>query len=298
MVKVNCQECGKEFEAQPHDLKKGYGKYCSRQCYYKGRPKGKIKVNCQECGKEFETFPAYIKAGGGKYCSNVCYGKARSKIYVGKNHPTWQRVKRICEECKKEFETIPSHAKNGDGTYCSKKCMSKAYAKRFAGKNNPSWKGGDVKVVCEECKKEFEIPQRQIKQGKINYCSFSCKGKAQERILLGEKNPHWLGGISFEPYCPKFTKKFKERVRAFFGYKCAECFTPQKDRKLHVHHVNFNKMSCCDNTIPLFVPLCTSCHMKTNGKREYWESHFRDMIEKYYQGKCYFSQEEMDCQQM
>ena len=111
----------------------------------------------------------------------------------------------------------------------------------------------------------------------------------------GEKSPMWKGGISFEPYCPKFNNEFKERNRAFFDYICPECLTPQNGVKLCVHHINFNKMSCCDNTPPLFVPLCKSCHSKTNSNRDYWEAYFTNMIEDYYEGKCYFTPEEMAC---
>lgn len=108
-----------------------------------------------------------------------------------------------------------------------------------------------------------------------------------------DKHPNWMGGKSFEPYCPKFNKEFKERVRAYFDYTCPECLSPQNGTALHVHHINFNKMSCCDDTLPLFIPLCTPCHTKTNFNREYWEQYFIEMIDGYYQGKCYFSKEEM-----
>jgi hypothetical protein len=109
--------------------------------------------------------------------------------------------------------------------------------------------------------------------------------------IRGEKNANWKGGISFEPYCPKFTNEFKERVRTFFGHRCVECGIPQNGEKLSIHHVNFNKQSCCDNTIPLFVPLCRSCHMKTNRNRPYWEQHFTSMITEKYDGKCYVTKE-------
>ena len=111
--------------------------------------------------------------------------------------------------------------------------------------------------------------------------------------IRGEKNSRWKGGISFEPYCPKFTKEFKERVRAFFGYICIECGVPQNGVKLAVHHVNFNKKTCCDSSIPLFVPLCQSCHTKTSYNREYWILRFTEIIEGFYQGKCYFTENEM-----
>jgi len=108
----------------------------------------------------------------------------------------------------------------------------------------------------------------------------------------GEKCYLWKGGISFEPYCPKFNNEFKERVRAFFDYTCPECGTSQNGKKLCVHHINFNKKTCCDGTIPMFVPLCDSCHGKTQSRRDYWKQHFIEMINSYYGGKCYFTIEE------
>lgn len=103
----------------------------------------------------------------------------------------------------------------------------------------------------------------------------------------GEKSSLWKGGISFEPYCPKFNRMFRERVREFFGRTCVECGKPEGNTRLSVHHVNFNKMSCCDGDKPLFVALCNSCHIKTNHNREYWIKHFTEIINTKYNGKCY-----------
>ena len=110
----------------------------------------------------------------------------------------------------------------------------------------------------------------------------------------GEKSSAWKGGISFEPYCEKFNNEFRERVRSFFDHKCVECGTPQNGEKLHIHHVNFNKESCCDSSVPLFVSLCRSCHAKTSHNREYWEPHFTEIINNYYEGKCYLTNDEME----
>jgi hypothetical protein len=107
-----------------------------------------------------------------------------------------------------------------------------------------------------------------------------------------EKCYNWKGGISYLPYCEKFNNDFKERVRAFFNYTCVECGTPQKGRNHNVHHVNYNKMMCCDRTKPLFICLCGGCNTKANYNREYWEQYFTNMIEGYYQGKCFFTKEE------
>jgi hypothetical protein len=108
----------------------------------------------------------------------------------------------------------------------------------------------------------------------------------------GDKCYNWKGGISFEPYCEKFNNEFKNRVRAYFGYVCPECGTPQQKYKLHVHHVTSDKQVCCNNKPRLFVPLCESCHGKANHNCDYWESHFTTMIQNYYSNKCYFEKEE------
>lgn len=114
--------------------------------------------------------------------------------------------------------------------------------------------------------------------------------------MIGEKNPRWKGGVSFEPYCVKFNNEFKERVREFFGRKCVECGMPEIEngRKLDVHHVNYRKDACCeDHVIPLFVALCQGCHVKpTHEDREYWEERFTTLINEEYGGQCYLPKKE------
>lgn len=105
----------------------------------------------------------------------------------------------------------------------------------------------------------------------------------------GDKNPAWKGGTSFGPYCPKFNKEFKERVRKFFGYRCVGCGVHQDNckRSHDVHHVNFDKMQCCNGTKPLFVILCRSCHSKTLHKSDHYEQKYTGIINTTYGGKCY-----------
>ena len=154
------------------------------------------------------------------------------------------------------------------------------------------------------CKKGIPIKQEHkekislSRSGKFFGENNSMFGKQQSKETkqkikesqTGCKNPRWKGGVSFEPYCVKFTKEFKDRVRKFFGNKCVECGVLQNGKKLDVHHVNFDKQSCCNDTTPLFVSLCPSCHAKTtHGDRAYWEQHFTSMITNQYEGKCYIS---------
>jgi hypothetical protein len=97
----------------------------------------------------------------------------------------------------------------------------------------------------------------------------------------GEKHPNWQGGKSFEPYCVKFNNAFKEYIRSKFGHKCFLCPTTQAEngRKLSVHHVNYNKNCGCDGDETCnFVPLCDSCHNKTNCNRDYWQKIITDKL--------------------
>jgi len=114
--------------------------------------------------------------------------------------------------------------------------------------------------------------------------------KASRWGVRGEESPTWKGGVSFDPYCPRFNEEFKERVRAFFGYRCVICGKTQLEngKKLGAHHIDYLKEACCDEEIPrLFAALCHSCHSKTNFNRERWRVELRQHIETKYCGKCY-----------
>lgn len=84
------------------------------------------------------------------------------------------------------------------------------------------------------------------------------------KAKLGEKNPAWQGGISFEPYSPKFNVQLKQEILERDDFKCQVC--GQKD-DLHIHHINYDKQNCQRNNL---IVLCHSCHAKTNHNRNEW----------------------------
>lgn len=95
--------------------------------------------------------------------------------------------------------------------------------------------------------------------------------------LYREKNGNWQGGKSFEPYPLGWTNTFKEQIRYRDGYKCQICGCPEVEcnRKLDVHHKDYNKMNINPKNL---ISLCKSCHMKTNGNREYWKEYFQTKV--------------------
>ncbi len=208
-----------------------------------------------------------------------------SQANMGEKHPMWgkhhteetRRKMSIShigrEQHSEETRRKISEANKGKKHPMFGKHQSEETRKKIS--ENGSGKGMKGKHHTEETKEK--ISKIRIERGRS----------------VGKNNPNWKGGASFGQYCIKFNENFKERVRAFFDYQCAECGTPQNGKKLDVHHVNFNKNSCCDSSSPLFVALCHPCHAKSQFRREFWEQHFTDMINNYYGGKCYLTKEEM-----
>ena len=152
-------------------------------------------------------------------------------------------------------------------------------------------KNGKHKIhykFCKICKSTFKTENKYKK-----YCSPYCHGISKS----GPRSPNWKGGKKFEPYCWRFNEEFKERVREFFGRVCFACGEKEDpNKRLSVHHVEYDKMACCDdNSDPLFVPLCETCHNITSRmkNREFLERLFYNQLIERTGGKCYISQKEM-----
>lgn len=113
----------------------------------------------------------------------------------------------------------------------------------------------------------------------------------------GPNNGCWLGGLSFEPYCPKWTKDLRNRIRAFFNYECLVCgkSTEENVKQLSCHHITYNKQACCDGKPVQFAALCITCHAKTNKDRDRWEAMLHRIIIEIYDGRSYYTKEEMQC---
>lgn len=223
------------------------------------------------------------------------------EAYLKKNREMLIRIGNDPEEKKRRSE----RAKKQWANLAMKIKMSEAQKKRYEDPEERRKTGEKSKgrIVTDETKKKIGDSHRGEKN-----CWYGkhLPEEARRKMSIarkGENHPMWKGGISYGQYCPKFNDEFKERVRAFFGYVCFECGTPQTNVKLAVHHVNYHKGMCCDPSVPhLFVPLCAasrnskgkkSCHGLTNWNREYWQEYFTDIVMSYYNGKCYFTQEEM-----
>lgn len=76
----------------------------------------------------------------------------------------------ICLNCGKKFKSY------GERKYCSKKCSA-----------NKMWetreKAKKTKIICLNCKKEFELMscETRVKLNMVHYCSLKCRDEARKK---------------------------------------------------------------------------------------------------------------------
>ncbi len=91
-------------------------------------------------------------------------------------------------------------------------------------------------------------------------------------VTSGENSPHWLGGISYEPYDQNFNTQFKIYIKNRDTNQCALCSNDGSN----IHHIDYNKLNSNELNC---ITLCTSCHSKTNFNRTKWIELFTKVME-------------------
>lgn len=250
--------CGKDIYRAPSQIRPGQKFHCSYKCRSVSNTLA-IELVCSWCGKKFLRVPSKIIAGTNPYCSHKCSGLG-NRVLIDDNWLIEQYVslQRTTLDIAAEIGTdrsvicdrlerlkVPrrdiSRAKTGRPV----KPMSTEGRKHLADATRKSWKDHERRKQMSDARK-------------------------------GEGNPAWKGGISFEPYCIKFNEDLRESVRASFEYKCFVCGSPENGRKLSIHHVDYQKSQGCKGLKWSLIPLCVSCHSKTNHKRWHWFALLRD----------------------
>lgn len=108
--------------------------------------------------------------------------------------------------------------------------------------------------------------------------------KARVKMIgrfIGNKNPAWNGGVSFEPYDATFSRTFKREIRTRDNQVCMNCGVHREklNKALHIHHINYDKkLSIPENCIAL----CNKCHSLTNHNRNYWIELLQQKLSKLY----------------
>lgn len=127
MSDVSCTICGNTFYAKPSHVAKGWGKYCSKKCQYKGQSTGSI-IPCAVCGKKtYKNITDQKRSQSGNlFCSGRCQTIWRNKQYSGEKHANWTNGKSVyrdimkrkntpaeCEKCKsRDYRILAVHHKD------------------------------------------------------------------------------------------------------------------------------------------------------------------------------------------
>ena len=96
----------------------------------------------------------------------------------------------------------------------------------------------------------------------------------------GKNNPNWQGGISYEPYCPIWKdQEYKADIRDRDGNMCLNPYCFHTDRRLHVHHVDYNKKNCALQNL---ITVCGGCNSRANFDRKWHTTWYRTILNKKY----------------
>lgn len=152
----------------------------------------------------------------------------------------------------------------------TKKKLSKNNAKYWLGKHRP-----------EKTKRKLSVAHRLAwkknpNQGMAGKCHSKESKLKMSDAQKGEKSRCWLGGISFEPYPPKFNKQLKMLIRERDNFTCQECKQTEKKLgyDLATHHIDYNKKNCDPDNL---ISLCKPCHAQTNFDRKDWTNYFKNL---------------------
>lgn len=141
------------------------------------------------------------------------------------------------------------------------------------GERSGAWAGGNVVLTCTAC--------AAIKTRRRNRenAALAASGKYRcdpcyKASLGGSGNPAWKGGLSFGPYPTQWTAKLRDMIRARDCHACRLCGAVAGGRRLHVHHIDYDKANLNPSNL---ITLCHQCHPKTNFNRAHWQTSLAGM---------------------
>jgi len=186
------------------------------------------------------------------------------RIYKTKeNHPRWKGGLPHCLDCGKLLSEY--YVKR------CRKCAGIQHGLKIQGKNHPGYIDGrtNTKHYCIDCGNE-------VKNIYAIRC-LECLGK----FNIGEHNPNWKKGVSFEPYSYEFNQELKEQIRERDSWKCKNCGMTEEEhlivigRVLTIHHIDYNKQNCQKNNL---ITLCLWCNSRANHNKDYWKNYYQTKI--------------------
>lgn len=223
-----------------------------------------IRKNLINYGIEIKTASKQLKEIFSIPENNPAYKDGRtSKIYycldcgIQISYRTWRHGYNYCVKCLRKH--VPF-----------KEERNLKISERIKGKHislNTEYKNG------HQFSKEILDKISNAQKGKHN--SLNTEFKIGQNC--GDKNNNWNNGSSQNGYSREFTDELKNKIRNKTNHTCSICNITEEEHLivygtcLHVHHIDYNKKNHSENNL---IPLCVSCHFRTNYNRNYWQAFF------------------------
>lgn len=149
----------------------------------------------------------------------------------------------------------------------NKSWLGKKHSKKTRQKISNALKGKNAYKRTEETK-------RKMSEVHTGHKVTEKTRKKLSKMFKGSNGSNWQGGKSFEPYGLEFNNDLKEVIRNRDRRKCKLCEKTEleENKKLCVHHIDYNKKNSNPNNL---ISLCYKCHGKTNNNRNYWIEYFK-----------------------
>ena len=134
-IKRKCEICGKKFGTCKTEIKRGGGKYCSRDCYYKSqRNEGSYNWKGSNASYTSKHKWVYRRLGKPKYCEKC--GIKEDKIYhwaskSGECKRDLEDWIRLCPSCHKKYDLKKRDYIEVECVVCGKKIKTKSKKRMF-----------------------------------------------------------------------------------------------------------------------------------------------------------------------
>ncbi len=130
--------------------------------------------------------------------------------------------------------------------------------------------------------KHSDETKKKIRETDIKTWANPILREKDRQRMLGEKNPCWCGGYSFNPYPTDF-KRVKEKIRQRDGFICQfpECSETDISHKLKigkfltVHHINHIRDDIREENL---ITLCLKHNIKANVNRKFWIKFYDNLL--------------------
>ncbi len=134
----------------------------------------------------------------------------------------------------------------------------------LARKGKPAWNKG---LACSSETKE-----------RMSLASFKrWKNPAFRSKLTGKNHYLYIHGNSNAPYGKDYTYRLRKQVRTRDSNTCQFCRRGQKETRITVHHIDYNKNH---NKKKNLITLCMRCNSRANFNREYWKTYYYALLRK------------------